>query len=333
MAELQLKSSRFRAEREADWRRLERLLDRIERGSTAALSPAELIEVPVLYRSALSSLSVARSISLDRSLVDYLESLCTRAYFIVYGARAGLRERLARFFAQDWPRSVRGLWRETLIATAILALGIVTAFVLVGADPDWFYSFMPRELASGRDPTATAEALRATLYDSGGKDDDMSVFATYLFTHNASVSLFAFALGFAFGVPTMGLVLYNGATMGAFLQVYFAHGLGYEALGWLLIHGTTELFAVILAGAAGLSIGWAVAFPGRRSRLDAAAAAGKRGGVVMAGVIVMLCVAGMLEGFARQLVKDDVVRYAIAFGVLAVWLAYFYLPRRSRPGG
>jgi uncharacterized membrane protein SpoIIM required for sporulation len=333
MAELQLKSSRFRAEREADWRRLERLLDRVERGSTAALSPAELIEIPVLYRSALSSLSVARSISLDRSLVEYLESLCTRAYFIVYGARAGLWERVRRFFSHDWPQSVQGIWRETLIAGAILALGVVTAFILVGGDPDWFYSFMPPELASGRDPAASVESLRATLYDSGDKDDDMSVFATYLFTHNAGISLLAFALGFAFGAPTAGLLLYNGATMGAFVQVFFDRGLGFEAMGWLLIHGTTELFAVVLAGAAGLSVGWTVAFPGRRSRLDAAAAAGKRGGVVMAGVIVMLCVAGLLEGFARQLVKDDLARYLIAFAVLAVWLAYFYLPRRGRAHG
>ncbi len=333
MAELQLKSSRFRAEREADWRRLERLLDRVERGSTAALSPAELIEIPVLYRSALSSLSVARSISLDRSLVDYLESLCTRAYFIVYGARAGLWERVARFFSHDWPQSVAGLWRETLISTAIVALGAITAFILVGGDPDWFFSFIPRELASGRDPTASAEALRASLYDGGPKDADLSVFATFLFTHNAGIALLAFALGFAFGVPTAGLLLYNGAMLGAFLQIYVSRGLGMEALGWIMIHGTTEFFAVILAGAAGLSIGWAVAFPGRRARIDAAAAAGKRGGVVMAGVIVMLCVAGLLEGFARQLVQVDVVRYAIALGVLSVWLAYFYLPRRGRAHG
>ena len=100
---LSLKSHRFRAEREADWRRLEDLLDRVEKGSGASLTDDELLAMPVLYRAALSSLSVARAISLDQSLIDYLESLCTRAYFFVYGARttadraagAVLRARLA----------------------------------------------------------------------------------------------------------------------------------------------------------------------------------------------------------------------------------------------
>ena len=88
MAELHLKSQRFRAEREADWRRLETLLTKAEKRLGAqACSDEELLEMPVLYRQALSSLSVARSISLDQSLIDYLESLCTRAYFFVYGAR------------------------------------------------------------------------------------------------------------------------------------------------------------------------------------------------------------------------------------------------------
>ena len=64
MAELQLKSHRFRAEREADWRRLESLLNRVERGGARKLNRDELVEMPALYRQALSSLSMARAISL-----------------------------------------------------------------------------------------------------------------------------------------------------------------------------------------------------------------------------------------------------------------------------
>src|SRR5690349_17298147 len=141
MAELHLKSWRFRAEREADWRRLETLLAKAEAGGAAQLRRDELLEIPLLYRQALSSLSVARSISLDQSLTAYLESLCTRAYFFVYGARSRLPERLARFFFRDWPASVQALWRETLVAFVISAIATAVAFYLVQHDPDWFYSF------------------------------------------------------------------------------------------------------------------------------------------------------------------------------------------------
>lgn len=329
MAELNLKSWRFRAEREADWRRLEALLAKAEAGGASKLRRDELLEMPVLYRQALSSLSVARSISLDQSLTLYLESLCTRAYFIVYGARTRLPERLAQFFARDWPTAVRSLWRETLVSFVLSTVAAVVAYILVRRDPDWFHSFVEPGLASGRDPTATTASLRDTLYHQGAASDGLSVFATFLFTHNAQIALFAFALGFLLCLPTAALLVMNGGMFGAFLALFVMRGLGVEAGGWLMIHGTTELFAIVLAGAAGFSIGWSVCFPGERTRLDAAAEAGRRAATAMLGVVVMLLVAGLLEGFGRQLIQNDAARYAIATGMLLAWLAYFYWPRKS----
>jgi len=109
MAELALKSHRFRAEREADWRKLESLLARAEKGGARRLTKDELVQMPALYRQALSSLSVARAISLDQQLVGYLESLCSRSYFFVYGVRSRPLERLAAFFAREWPLAVQRL--------------------------------------------------------------------------------------------------------------------------------------------------------------------------------------------------------------------------------
>lgn len=329
MAELHLKSWRFRAEREADWRRLEALLAKAEAGGAAKLKREELLEMPLLYRQALSSLSVARSISLDQSLVAYLESLCTRAYFIVYGARTRLPERIARFFVHDWPAAVRALWRETLVSFVLSAAAALVAFVLVQRDADWFHSFVEPGLASGRDPTATTASLRETLYHQGTAGEGLSFFATFLFTHNAQIALFAFALGFLLCLPTAALLVLNGGMFGAFLALFASRNLGFEAGGWLMIHGATELYAIVLAGAAGFSIGWAVCFPGERSRVDAAAEAGRRAATAMAGVVVMLFVAGLLEGFGRQLIQVDLARYAIAGTTLAAWLAYFYWPRRT----
>lgn len=99
-----------------------------------------------------------------------------------------------------------------------------------------------------------------------------------------------------------------------------------------MIHGTTELFAIILAGGAGFRIGWSVAFPGDRSRMNAATAAGRQAATVMAGVVLMLMAAGLLEGFARQLITDDLLRYAIGLSMLAFWMTYFYFPRVRRHG-
>ena len=324
MQELTLKSHRFRKEREAEWRKLEDLLARAEASSAAALSDDEIIALPVLYRSALSSLSVARAISLDQSLIAYLESLCTRAYFFVYGTRTTLLERMLAFFARDWPKAAREMWRETAIAVALTLLGATIAYVLTTRDSTWFYSFVSADMAGGRVPTATAEDLRDTLFASG--EGGLPIFATFLFTHNAQIALFAFALGFAFCVPAAFLVLYNGMMLGAFIALFQSHGLAAEFGGWVLIHGTTELFAVALAGAAGFRIGWTLAFPGSQSRIDAMSAAGRKAAIIMTGVVVMLGVAGLLEGIARQLITDTSLRYAMAFLAILLWSLYFYLP-------
>jgi uncharacterized membrane protein SpoIIM required for sporulation len=326
--DLQLKSHRFRAEREGDWRRLESLLRKAEGGRTARLADDELLQMPVLYRAATSSLSMARATSLDASLIAYLESLTTRAYFFVYGPRTKLMQRLSRFFRQDWPEAVKGIWRETAICAAIFLVAACAAYFMVLRDNGW-YDTMVGGMAQGRDFAASTEDLKKVLYDTDSKHF-LGAFAIFLFTHNAQVSIFCFALGFAFGVPTALLIAEQGLVFGSMLALYASRGLGWQLFGWLMIHGATELFAVILAGAAGFRIGWAVAFPGEKTRIDAAAAAGRQAGVVMIGVVAMLMVAGLLEGVGRQTILIDWQRYTIAGVTMTMWLTYFYLPRRKR---
>ena len=310
-------------EREADWLKLEVLLDRALTRSAKALSSDELVELPRAYRSTLSALSVARATSLDKELIAYLESLCTRAYFFIYGTRSTFWEKVSAFFSRDWPRAVHSIWRETLASAMITFVSMFAAFMLTQSDPDWFYSFMPAELAGDRTPASSTESLRAGLYEQG-EEGGLSVFSAFLFTHNAGIAIFAFALGFAFCVPTVLLLAYNGTVLGAFVALYAGRGLGFEVGGWLLIHGVTEIFAIILAGAAGLKIGWSIVSPGMASRLSAAADAGKSASLVLAGVVVMLAIAGLLEGFGRQLITDNVVRYVIAVTSACIWGAYFY---------
>jgi hypothetical protein len=66
--------------------------------------------------------------------------------------------------------------------------------------------------------------------------------------------------------------------------------------------------------------------------LDAAAAAGQRTATVMAGVVLMLVAAGLLEGLGRQLIDSTMQRLIVGYGMLAFWLAYFFLLRRIPRG-
>jgi uncharacterized membrane protein SpoIIM required for sporulation len=317
--------SAFRAEREADWQRLETLVAAVEKGSLRSLSADDLLQLPLLYRATLSSLSVARETSLDKALVDYLESLSARAFFAVHGRRQPLGRWARRFFAHDLPAAMRAILPETLVAALVMILGGVAGYLLVMADPAWYAALVPDSMAGGRGPDASVADLKKTLY-ADGKDgaSGLDIFAAFLFSNNAAVAIFTFALGFAFGIPSILLLLFNGALGGALIAVFVRAGLGLELGGWLLIHGTTELFAIALAGGAGLSIGRSMLFPGKLARVAAAGRAGRTAGTAMIGVLLMLVVAALLEGFGRQLVVIDGARYAIAALMFAAWCAYFY---------
>ncbi len=325
------KSTAVRAEREASWRELEGLVLRLEKGGTRALSSAELARLPALYRATLSSLSVARAISLDRNVLDYLESLAGRAYLAVYGTRRHLKEALGDFFVRRFPRAVRAHRWHVALAAALMALGAVAGFALTAADADRFYAFVDPMYAQGRGPASSTASLREVLY--AGKDTAgmLKTFAMFLFQHNARIGLTAFAVGFAGAVPAALLLFSNGLVLGAFGALYAGRGLGLEFFAWMLPHGVTELTAVTLCGAAGLALGQALLFPGREERLAGLARRGREAGVVALGAVALFFVAALVEGIFRQLVHSVPIRYAVAAGLAALLLAYLGASGRRRP--
>lgn len=325
-----LRSDRFRLERESDWRRLEEIIARMERGGLRGVDDEDLLALPTLYRTAASSLSVARETSLDMATLRYLEGLVQRAWFQVYGPRKGMFGWLREFFLGGWSRAIQALWLDICIALFVMVSGAFVGWLLVNQDKEWFYRLVSERMAQGRVPGASRETLEASIgveQDTGG----LSAFAAFLFSNNAGVCILAFALGFAFGIPSLLLLVHNMALLGAMVWVFGSAGLGYEFGGWLSVHGTTELFGILLAGAAGLHIGRSMAFPGTSGLLDAAAAAGRRSAVVMLGVVIMMIVAALLEAFPRQLVEGATNRYIIGGLFLVFWLSYFFLLRVPEP--
>jgi len=318
-----IRSVAFRREREATWRELEDLLTFAGKQGLRALPAEQLARLPHLYRATLSSLSVARSISLDKALVDYLESLVSRAYFVVYGTRQHLRAQLADFFGWRLPDAVRRARWHVAAAALVFALGGLVAFVMTSRNSDFYYTFMGG-MAQGRSPASSTAELRGGLYDdNGGVASMLTTFATALFSHNANIGMLAFALGFVAGLPTLVLLFTNGLTLGAFTALYHSRGLGVDVWGWLLPHGVTELLAVILCGAGGFLLAHGMVFPGARPRLDALRERGRQAALIVIGAVIMLFFAGLLEGIFRQTVTNVPIRYAVAAATAIFWTWYY----------
>ncbi len=324
-----IRSVEFRREREDTWRELEALITAADKRGLRQLDADQLARLPHLYRATLSSLSVARSISLDRALVEYLENLVGRAYFVVYGTRQHLRRQLADFFGWRLPRTIRQARWHLLAALVITLAGALAAFALTLHDADYYYAFAG-DMAQGRTPASSTAELRAGLYDPQSVSSALATFASFLFSHNARIGILAFALGFVAGLPTLWLLFYNGLVLGAFAALYHARGLGVDLWGWLLPHGVTELSALIFCGAAGLMLGQGLVFPGSRLRLDSLRERGRAAATIVIGAVLMLFLAGLIEGIFRQTVTDIYVRYAVAITTAIGWSLYFGLVGRAR---
>jgi uncharacterized membrane protein SpoIIM required for sporulation len=331
---LVLKSSEFRNGREAGWRELETLVAQVERRGVRLLSLYELQRLPILYRAALSSLSVARSIALDRNLLLYLENLALRAFLVVYGPRISPLEGMQAFFRLELPAAVRAARWHVLIAALALVVGVAAGFMLTLQDEAWLSSLVPSGLAGGRGPSST----RADLYDKElfapwpGAVEAFGLFANVLFSHNTLVGIMTFGLGLAAGIPTLMLNVYQGLALGAFLALHYNRDLTVDFLGWISIHGTTELGALILLAAGGLLIAEKILFPGRYARIDNLALHGRQAAQIAVGAVLMLFVAAILEGGLRQLVASTPLRFGIGLGIGALWVAYFSVcGRAERP--
>ena len=325
-----LRSARFRAEREADWRLLESLVTQAERRGLHRMDFAAARDLAASYRRATTSLAIAREISLDRALLDYLEALTARAYLCVYAPQERLGGLVRRFFTASAPQALRRSWAFILIGFLCMGLGGLTGFLLYLENPSWYFVFLPPELAGGRSPDATTSYLRSVIYSSDPDTTGLGAFATFLFSHNTRIAIFVFGLGVFVCLPAIALTFYNGLGLGAILALHVDRGLGWDMGGWLSIHGVTELSAICIACGGGIQMGAAILFPGNRTRREALQLAGRDAVKLALVAAVMLVVAAILEGFFRQTVQDMTTRYAIGWGIGLLWLAWVLLAGRRR---
>lgn len=324
-----IRSARFRQEREAGWARLDAIVSAVERHGLRSLGFADARDLAQLYRQAMTSLSVAREISLDRGLLDFLDALCCRAYLAVYAPQQTVRGVLWRFLSRGAPAAVRRSAAVIGLAAIAMTLGAVIGYLLFLDDPTWYNTFVPGSLQGSRGLSSTREELLAVLYPADSPAfGGLGAFSSYLFSHNTRIAIMAFSLGVIVCLPSFLLAAYNGLILGAFAGLHADRGIGIDLFAWLSVHGVTELAAIVIATAGGFRLGLAVLFPGQLTRRAALRREGRDAAKLAIVAALMLLVAALLEGFARQMITDIGARIAVGWGIGALWLAYFLLAGR-----
>lgn len=316
----------FVHKRSGVWERLELLMARMERRGLRRLDSAELFELGKLYRWATSDLAYSRGRQYDADLQLYLNRLVARAHAVIYGATAEAGwTRIARFFAQTFPAEFRTSWPYVAACAALTIGWAVIAYAIVSANPANAYALLPDSIVPPH--------ISKSLHDSNFAFDPhfSAAMSAFIITNNIKVAIFAFAAGIVtLGIFTIYEITLNGLMLGALAALFTRAGFGADFWATISPHGVIELTAIQIAGAAGLLIAAGVLNPGRLRRRDAIAQSGRRAGILIAGVVGMLCVAGIIEGFFSPLRFPIGVRAAVgAFTALGLVL-YFSCAGRSR---
>jgi uncharacterized membrane protein SpoIIM required for sporulation len=315
---------------------LDRLVRRARHHGAASLTPAELARLLRLYRHAATVVARLETSGSDPAGADRARRAAARAHGLLFRdlerPEQGLVRRALAFFLGECPRAVRAEWRVLALAFGLLYGFALLAGALVAQDLELAYSLFDAQMIDQEIAqlvaTADGEPFRGNftfgLGDSPGT-------AGWIMAHNMGVGVLFFASGL---VPPLFLMLLlvNGFMLGTYTAVawHFDQAGAISSILWC--HGTLELQAIVLAGAAGLVLVRAWAAPGPWTRRHALRLEAARAWRLLAPVFPLLFVAGTIEGFVSPHAPFG-VRIATAVGTGALLLGWALLCGRTEGAG
>ncbi len=278
-----------------------------------------------LYIELSADLAFAQANYPDSKTEEYLNQLSVAVHQKIYRAKKEETSRLITFWTRELPLLFASKQKELLYSFLVFSLAIGIGILSSMNDPSFVRSIMGDSYVNMTisnidkgDPLA--------VYKNAG---EMNMFFG-ITINNVRVSFYAFVSGLLTSVSTGLVLLNNGIMVGAFIFFFAKYGLMAEALRVIFIHGTLELSAIVIAGAAGFVVGNGLLFPGTYSRKDSFIQAGKEGIKMTVGLIPVFIVAGFLESFVTRYTGMPIwLSLAIILSSLAFIMYYFVLLPRS----
>jgi uncharacterized membrane protein SpoIIM required for sporulation len=316
---------------------LERLVQRARHRGPRALAGGELARLPLLYRYAATQLSAARTEGRDPRGTAELSRVVADAHGLLYrdlGAPPGhWLPRLLHFLWREAPRTIRAEWRLSALSLLLFYGLAALSYVLVARDLELAFSFLDGNALRGE-----LEQLQAVTPErpfrgnfTFGLDESAST-SGLIMAHNIAVTILFFAS--ALFLPLyLYLLCMNALMVGTYVGVASHWAQDGEILSILMCHGTLELQALALAGAAGLALARGLFLPGVWTRGHALRRESRIAWRLAAGALPMLVIAGLIEGTVTPHVPAE-VRYGVmvlsAVG-LAIWIAVGGRPELQAP--
>lgn len=307
---------RWVARREQSWTQLDALLSKVEKQGLKSLGADEVRTLASLYRSTAADLARARTQQAGELIGQRLQALVTRGYSQIYqGSRRQDWVAVQQFYLWGFPAAVQQARGAIALSVGLFGLGAVVSWWLAWRDPAFLALIVP-------EPLIVQVRDRQELWM--GSIVGIEPFASSsIMVNNLRVAFETVAGGGLLGLRTVYILLLNGALLGAIGALVGQNNLALPFWAFVFPHGALELPAIFLAGAAGFLIARALLFPGVRSRRDALKHYGQQAAQLVFGLVPMLVLAGIIEGFFSPSPGVPILaKYAVGTGLLIGLLAY-----------
>jgi uncharacterized membrane protein SpoIIM required for sporulation len=307
-------TNRWLEKRKVHWDRMTTLVGAVNGRGLRNLSGAELREMALLYRQIASDLSALRQEQTARNVETQLNQLLARAHEIVYSGRKTQFVDIWKFFREVYPRIFRKLLPFTLASLALFLAGALLGSVLTLTRPEF-----ERHLL-GPSMMDTIERHEMWTHSVTSMAPQAS---SAIMTNNLSVTFATFAAGMTAGLGTLYMIGWNGILLGVIATACHQASMSVKLWSFVAPHGSLELPAIVIAGGAGLRLAQGLLFPGIYRRGHSLALGSAEAVRLVGGVIPMLVVAGILEGFFSPSSAPVWLKFlagGILFSGLVTWL-------------
>lgn len=273
------------------------------------------------YTDVTSDLAFAYTHHPKARITLYLNNLAAVLHNAIYRNKREKRSRIVTFWTREVPQTMWEERRMLLASFLIFLFSVAVGIVSQMADPDFCRiilgdGYVEQTLQNIHDGKPMA------VYDG---EEQGSMFLS-ITVNNISVAFRIFIMGLATSVLTAVMLFYNSIMLGCFETFFAQQGLLGESMLAVFLHGTLEISAIIIAGAAGLAIGNSWIFPGTYSRFYAFRQGAKRGLKIVVGTVPVFIAAGFIEGYVtRHTDIPDAVRLSFILLSLAFVIGYFVI--------
>ena len=303
------------------WKEAEKVVEQASR-----LSPDRLADV---YTELTADLAFAQTHYSTSRITIYLNNLSSALHNEIYRNKREKWSRIITYWTQEVPQTMYNARRELFTSLLIFLCSVVIGSLSAINDPEFVRLILGNSYV---DMTlANIEAGTPMAVYNGASEIPMFLGITL---NNVMVSFYCFSMGILTSFGTGLILLQNGIMVGAFQTFFYQHDLLWESFLAIWLHGTLEIWAIVVAGAAGLSLGNGWLFPGTYSRIESFRRGAKRGLKIVVGTVPIFILAGFIEGFlTRHTELPDLLRLSIILLSLAFILFYYiYLPNRKKNG-